>query len=92
MADRGRAYTGNRGEQYARHLDNAVLLDTVDPAEAALYVDYLKTDPKTQLRLRERTHHRSAVRLGSRARAVAWPRPGTSSGQSSEVGIQRMRQ
>ncbi len=38
MAAGGTVYTGNTGEEYARHLDNAVVLDTADPAEAAWYV------------------------------------------------------
>jgi vacuolar iron transporter family protein len=34
MAAGGTAYTGNTGEESARHLENAVVLDTADPSEA----------------------------------------------------------
>ena len=52
MAAGGTAFTGNTGEEYARHLENAVVLDTADPAEAAWYVTYLADRPGEQERLR----------------------------------------
>jgi glycosyltransferase involved in cell wall biosynthesis len=52
MAAGGTAFTGNTGEEYARHLENAVVLDTADPAEAAWYVSYLAERPGEQERLR----------------------------------------
>ncbi len=52
MAAGGTAFTGNTGEEYARHLENAVVLDTADPAEAAWYVAYLADRPGEQERLR----------------------------------------
>jgi glycosyltransferase involved in cell wall biosynthesis len=52
MAAGGTAFTGNTGEDYARHLENAVVLDTADPAEAAWYVAYLADRPEEQTRLR----------------------------------------
>lgn len=52
MAAGGTAFTGNTGEEYARHLDNAVVLDSADPLEAAWYVSYLIEHPETQRRLR----------------------------------------
>jgi glycosyltransferase involved in cell wall biosynthesis len=52
MAAGGTAFTGNTGEEYARHLENAVVLDTADPAEAAWYISYLADRPDEQERLR----------------------------------------
>ena len=66
MASGGAVYTGNTGEEYARHLENAVVLDTADPAEAAWYVNYMQLHPGEQDRLR----------CGGRetARAFVWER------------------
>jgi glycosyltransferase involved in cell wall biosynthesis len=61
MAAGGTAFTGNTGEEYARHLENAVVLDTADPAEAAWYVAYLADRPREQQRLR--TEGRATARL-----------------------------
>lgn len=61
MAAGGTAFTGNTGEEYARHLENAVVLDTADPAEAAWYVSYLADRPGEQTRLR--TEARATARL-----------------------------
>jgi len=54
MAAGGTVFTGNTGEEYARHLDNAVVLDTGNPDEAAWYVTYLMEHPETERRLRAR--------------------------------------
>jgi glycosyltransferase involved in cell wall biosynthesis len=54
MAAGGTAFTGNTGEEYAHHMENAVVLDTADPSEAAWYVQCLARDPAMQLRLRAR--------------------------------------
>jgi glycosyltransferase involved in cell wall biosynthesis len=61
MAAGGTAFTGNTGEEYARHLENAVVLDTADPAEAAWYVAYLSDRPGEQERLR--TEGRATAKL-----------------------------
>src|SRR5204863_4639891 len=54
MAAGGMAFTGNTGEEYARHMENAVVLDTADPAEAAWYVRYFVEHPAEQQRMRSR--------------------------------------
>ncbi|MBI2216943.1 MAG: glycosyltransferase family 4 protein [Candidatus Rokubacteria bacterium] len=41
MASGGIAITGGTGEEYAVHLENAIVLDTADPAEASWYVRFL---------------------------------------------------
>jgi glycosyltransferase involved in cell wall biosynthesis len=74
MAAGGTAYTGNTGEEYARHRDNAVVLDTADPAEAAFYVGYLNTHPELQKRLRESAHATARQFVWDSGRAVARPR------------------
>jgi len=61
MAAGGTAFTGNTGEEYARHLENAVVLDTADPAEAAWYISYLADRPGEQTRLR--SEGRATARL-----------------------------
>ena len=66
MAAGGTAFTGNTGEDYARHLENAVVLDTADPAEAAWYVAYLADRPEEQTRLRAEAR--------STARRFTWER------------------
>jgi len=52
MAAGGTAYTGNTGEDYARHMENAVVLETGDPYEAAWYVEHLAAHPDEQQRIR----------------------------------------
>ena len=52
MAAGGTAYTGNTGEEYVRHLRNAVVLDTEDPGETAWYVRYMADRPEQQAALR----------------------------------------
>jgi len=52
MAAGGTAYTGNTGEEYVRHLRNAVVLDTEDPDEAAWYVRFMAERPNQQAALR----------------------------------------
>jgi glycosyltransferase involved in cell wall biosynthesis len=54
MAAGGTAFTGNTGEEYAQHMENAVVLDTADPSEAVWYVQCLVQDPAMQMRLRTR--------------------------------------
>jgi glycosyltransferase involved in cell wall biosynthesis len=66
MAAGGTAFTGNTGEDYAHHMENAVVLDTTDPAEAAWYVSYLADHPQQQQRLR------ANARVA--ARQFAWDR------------------
>ena len=62
MAAGGTVYTGNTGEEYARHMQNAVILDTSNPAEAAWYVNYLTQHPDIHRRLRASARARFAVR------------------------------
>jgi glycosyltransferase involved in cell wall biosynthesis len=52
MASGGTVYTGNTGEEYARHLDNAIVLDTARPDETTWYVNYLESHPIERDRLR----------------------------------------
>jgi glycosyltransferase involved in cell wall biosynthesis len=66
MAAGGTAFTGNTGEEYARHLENAVVLDTADPSEATWYVTYLSEHPVVQARLRARARQT--------ARRFSWDR------------------
>jgi glycosyltransferase involved in cell wall biosynthesis len=66
MAAGGTAFTGNTGEEYAQHMENAVVLDSADPSEAAWYVQYLAEHPEAQRRLRARAH--------ATARLFSWDR------------------
>jgi hypothetical protein len=53
MAAGGATYTGNTGEEHVRHLQNAIVLDTDQPEEAAWYVDFLAESPRQSEALRE---------------------------------------
>ncbi len=44
MACGGLAFTGSTGEEYARHLENAIVLDTGNPGEIVHYLKLLKAD------------------------------------------------
>jgi hypothetical protein len=66
MAAGGTVYTGNTGEEYARHMENAVILDTADPSEAAWYVRYLTQHPHV--------HHRLRANGRATARRFVWDR------------------
>jgi glycosyltransferase involved in cell wall biosynthesis len=66
MAAGGVAVTGATGEDYAVHLENAVVLDSDDPEEAAWYVGLLRSQPGLAHRL---------ARQGRRtARRFLWDR------------------
>jgi glycosyltransferase involved in cell wall biosynthesis len=52
MASGGTVYTSNTGEEYARHMDNAIVLNSADPEEAAWYITYLDSYPGERERLR----------------------------------------
>lgn len=66
MAAGGVAVTGATGEDYAVHLENAVVLDSDDPEEAAWYVRLLRSRPELTHRL---------ARQGRRtARRFLWDR------------------
>jgi len=52
MAAGGVAFTGSTGEDYARHLQNSVVLDTADPREIEAYVSYLLDHPDQSHRIR----------------------------------------
>ena len=73
MAARGLPTLATRASNTPRHLENAVVLDTADPAEAACYVGYLDEHPETRRRLRDR----HATLLGSLSRTAClsngWP-------------------
>ena len=51
MAAGAVAITGGTGEDYAMHLQNAIVLDTADPLELAWYVRFLKAHPAVTRRL-----------------------------------------
>jgi len=53
MAAGGIAYTGSTGEEYARSMENAVVLETFDAAEIASYASYLHARPDRQDRMRQ---------------------------------------
>jgi glycosyltransferase involved in cell wall biosynthesis len=53
MAAGGTVFTGNTGEEYVSHLQNAIVLDTDDPREAAWYMQYLEQHPGEDERMRE---------------------------------------
>jgi glycosyltransferase involved in cell wall biosynthesis len=59
MASGGIAITGGTGEEYAVHLENGIVLDTADPAEASWYVRFL------------REHRELAAHLARAGRATA---------------------
>ena len=59
MAAGGVAFTGGTGEDYARHLDNAIVLESTDPREIEDYVTYLDKN----------THHQDKIRSSARATA-----------------------
>ncbi len=52
MAAGGTAVTGSTGEDYAVHFENAVVLDTEDPAELAGSLIYLRDHPEQVKRLK----------------------------------------
>jgi glycosyltransferase involved in cell wall biosynthesis len=60
MAAGGAAYTGNTGEEYVRHLQNAIVLDTNEPEEAAWYVDYLADSPRQAQAIRDQARSDAA--------------------------------
>jgi glycosyltransferase involved in cell wall biosynthesis len=59
MAAGGVAFTGGTGEDYARHLDNAIVLESTDPREIEDYVTYLDKND----------HHEDKIRVSARATA-----------------------
>jgi glycosyltransferase involved in cell wall biosynthesis len=66
MAAGGVAITGATGEDYAAHLENAIVLETADPDEAAWYIRLLKAEPALRA---------SLVAAGRRtAQRFAWDR------------------
>jgi glycosyltransferase involved in cell wall biosynthesis len=84
MAAGGTAFTGNTGEEYAHHMESAVVLDTTDPSEAAWYVSCLAEHPKVQQRLRARARvtarhfswDRVLAQLKARVQVLAASQPG----------------
>lgn len=66
MACGALVFTGGTGEDYAAHLENAIVLETADPAEAVWHLRRLRAQPA------------EVARLGRAARATArrfaWPR------------------
>ncbi len=59
MAAGGVAFTGGTGEDYAKHLDNAIVLESTDPREIEDYVTYLDKND----------HHEDKIRTSARATA-----------------------
>jgi glycosyltransferase involved in cell wall biosynthesis len=59
MAAGGVAFTGGTGEDYAKHLDNAIVLESTDPKEIEDYVSYLDRND----------HHENRIRNSARATA-----------------------
>jgi glycosyltransferase involved in cell wall biosynthesis len=53
MAAGGTVFTGATGEEYVSHLENAIVLETDDPREAAWYMEYLREHPTEDERMRE---------------------------------------
>jgi len=53
MASRGIAFTGGTGEDYAVHMDNAVVLETTDPKEIESYVTYLYSHEDKENNMRD---------------------------------------
>lgn len=51
MASGAVVLTGGTGEDYASHLENGIVLETADPAEASWYVRYLKERPDVSARI-----------------------------------------
>ncbi len=51
MAAGGVTFTGATGEEYAVHLENAIVLETADAEEAAWWVRYVMERPRTAARL-----------------------------------------
>ncbi len=51
MASGGIAMTGGTGEDYASHLENGIVLETADPAEASWYIRFLKQRPEVSARI-----------------------------------------
>jgi len=54
MAAGGVAYVGSTGEEYARPMENAVVLDTTSPEEIISYALYLKDRPEQVEKMRRR--------------------------------------
>jgi glycosyltransferase involved in cell wall biosynthesis len=52
MGAGGVAFVGSTGEDYAVNFLNAVVLDTEDPAEIGIALDFLRTHPEVAARLR----------------------------------------
>jgi glycosyltransferase involved in cell wall biosynthesis len=53
MAAGGVAFTGGTGEDYAKHLDNAVVLESCDPREIEEYVSYLDSNDRHEGQIRD---------------------------------------
>ncbi|MBI2159670.1 MAG: glycosyltransferase [Candidatus Rokubacteria bacterium] len=51
MASGAVVMTGGTGEDYAIHLENGIVLETADPAEASWYVRFLKEHPEVSARI-----------------------------------------
>jgi glycosyltransferase involved in cell wall biosynthesis len=66
MASAGVAITGGTGEEYTIHRENAIVLETADPAEASWYVRFLG----------DRPHAAAGLRRAARATAsrLVWER------------------
>lgn len=56
MAAGGIAYTGSTGEEYARSMENVVVLEAADADEIASYARYLNERPDKQRQIRQKAH------------------------------------
>ena len=108
MAAGGIAFTGSTGEDYAIPLDNAVVLETADPAEIADYLVFLRARPAVADGIREegrRTawHFRweevienlmSKLSYLSQRQGLNWRPdfPPTEMGPQVETGVERQRE
>jgi glycosyltransferase involved in cell wall biosynthesis len=80
MAAGGAAFTGNTGEEYVSHLQNAIVLETAEADEAAWYVRYLARYPEASARMRESARQtatsfvwgRVLANLRSKVEYLAW--------------------
>ena len=51
MASGAVVMTGGTGEDYAIHLENGIVLETADPAEASWYIRFVKEHPEVSARI-----------------------------------------
>jgi glycosyltransferase involved in cell wall biosynthesis len=67
MAAGGAVLCGQTGEEYVRHLDNAIALETDDADEAVWYVDYLADHPDVNAHIRHEARETAGHFIWERA-------------------------